>query len=457
MKIGGYFVSSAAQAIGSFFAVALLVRLLGQEEFGRWAIVEPIIQIGSQIVLLGTSFGIIKLIAQDNIGLRNALRQVARKVWISVFGGAFLLVVAASLILKSGYWSWALGAWLVAESALLLTLSAFRGAEAAEGFVYSVLVRVTISLGGLAAFYYFGATYPHKVEQAALWWALAATMSFCVLLLKIQNRRNELPYDNLPNSAINDAIRYGMPIVLATVLAAVVNVGDRYILSSRVSALRVGEYAVMAKVASALNLLVMPVNLWWPTARFKHLRDDDSGDVFFARTSIQLVILYGTVSAFIWLISPAVVHLFSPKTTADPITVLALCGSAFCIGLTAPLNVGTLKEGQTHWSLYTVGLAAVVLIVLGTILVPLWEARGAAIATLISSMVSLVFQSIVSQRIHPIRYPYHVLLGLTLWIVLIAAVAYLYAQSIVIRVFLYSVGLVPMYWIMRTNLLPLEL
>ena len=66
-QAGGYALASAVMAATAFFTVPFLVRLLGQSEFGRWAIVEALLVAGAPLALLGTNWGVLKQIAHDHL------------------------------------------------------------------------------------------------------------------------------------------------------------------------------------------------------------------------------------------------------------------------------------------------------------------------------------------------------------------------------------------------------
>ena len=156
------------------------------------------------------------------------------------------------------------------------------------------------------------------------------------------------------------AVKYGVPLLLAALLGAILNSADRYVVEMYATPESLAAYIVALKVSGAMNFILTPVALWWPTARFEHLRDSDGGQRFFVNTAEKMSLIYGTASASLWLISALLVHLFSPHVSYSSIMLAGLCLAVAFRGMEAPLNIGLLKEGKTHWSIVMVGFGAIV-------------------------------------------------------------------------------------------------
>lgn len=451
MAVGGYFIATAAQSAGSFLAVALLARILSPSEFGRWALLEPAVLIGGQIALVGLGSGVIKLVAQDKYNLPDALQIVSKIIRWTLPSIGVLAAISAFLFFTPSYWAIAIGLWVLIEGLLAVHLNAFRGANQPTAYVKSVCARMGVIIFGLSLMLVFGKGIPVKTEYAVIWWALASTMSLTILMLVVRREKKTEVILNA-NQIGNSAVKYGAPILIGSVLAAIIGNGDRYVLAMHMDARTIGEYAVMAKVASALNLLVTPINLWWPTARFQHLEDSDGGVSFFSRSALQLVLALSVAVGCLWLFSPILVSWLSPHVVVSPLVVAGLALASFFTAISLPFNIGTLKEGHTHWA--PIGLVFSVVIQIGCALVfvKYWGVIGVAWATFLGALFSFCFQNWISQRIHPIPFPYFYVVTIIVWLVISAGLAFFVFDNAWIRLFVFLLEFTPLVFLLRSKI-----
>lgn len=406
-KVGAYFASNVIQAGLQFLLVPLLVRALGPAEYGRWGLLEPIIAMLAVVAQFGTNWGILKLVNQDGVAAATALRTlIARGWWLAS------LVATASGV---GVWWFrhdslaALGLPLVvlAEAGLGLVLAAARSENRAAAYATGVIVKFgCITLLALSCVF---AKLPviSTASELLMWWGaavIAAAVSGGAMLLCATTvcERN----DGNGEVPIGAAIAYGLPLLGAALLGTVLNSADRFVVERFVEPERLGAYVVALKVAGAMNFILTPVALWWPTARFEHLRDADGGQSFFADMAEKLALLYGVAGALLWIASPLLVNFFAPQVPYSASVLAGLCMAVVFRGMEPPLNIGLLKEGKTHWSMVMVGVGAIVQLLLCFFAVPKWGVNGAAYATAASSAISTGLVHIMSQRIHRVAICY---------------------------------------------------
>lgn len=451
MAVGGYFLATVTQSAGSFLAMALLARILSAEEFGRWTLLEPAVLLASQIALLGLTSGVIKLVAQDKYSLPDALKIAfkAAKWSLPIVGITSALI--AFTFFNHNYWAVAIGIWVVVEAILNLHLNAFRGANQPSAYVKSICVRMGLILTGLSLYLIARANKNTIAEFAVVWWIFASASSLFVLSFSIRKLKKSQSLSP-DNHSLITAIKYGAPILVASVLAAIIGNGDRYVLAMHMDARTIGEYAVMAKVASALNLLVTPINLWWPTARFQHLEDADGGVSFFSRSAMQLVLALSAAVACLWLFSPLLVSWLSPHAVVSPIVVAGLALASFFTAISLPFNIGTLKEGHTHWAPIGLVFSVVIQMSCALIFVKYWGAIGVAWATCLGSVFSFGFQNWISQRIHPIPFPYFQIATIILWSALSALVVFFLFENPWLRLTVFLVAFSPLVFLLKNKI-----
>ena len=457
MRSGGYFLATLIQTGTSFIVIALLSRLLTPDEFGRWALYEPAVLLGAQLILLGGSSGILKIIAGDRLPLQHAVSGVIRYAfWIIIFFSV-LTGYLASLFLAGDLWGSALGCWVLTESILVLLLSAFRGANQPSFFLISAVVRASLILCGLTIAIWIKGNHLVRAEYIAMWWAIASGTSALVLIyaMSCMNKSGWSQENGTPRTTYFAAISYGFPILMATILAAVLSNADRYVLAANISQTEVGIYAVTVKIASSLNLLVTPLNLWWPTVRFRHLSDDDGGEAFFGRAIIQLITLFFAAGAGLWFVSPWLLQIMSPYANPEESIVVALIISAVAMAISVPFNVGALKEGKTKWNILIVGIPTSLQVLLTVMVAPKFGAVGVAWCTCLGSCLLLMLTIFISQKIHPVRWPVLDIIIAVGSILLISIIARLISSDVIIATTIYCVLLVVLILLRKKKYWPL--
>lgn len=406
MRVSRYLLATLVQTASSFLAVALLSRILTTDEYGRWALYEPFVLLSAQIASIGSVWGVLKLIARDNvpvfIAARVSLLYNILPITITAIAGAYFSINYMNSYSESIY----ISAWIVSESFLAILLSVFRGANKAEYYFKSACARASIILVGLAMSG-IGLISFDKAENVAAWWSFASATSVIVLFFGLFKFRRSSQCINSSNRLIyKSSITYGFPILIAAVLAAILSNADRYILSTNMSPTNIGYYAITIKIASILNLLVTPLNLWWPTARFNHMADIDNGNAFFSRSIIQFVTLFFFFGVILWLSAPIILYLMAPSLILNPLTLGLLILSAILMALSVPFNVGALKEGKTFWNIIIVGVSAGIQVCLCFYLSHTYGVTGAAISTCSSSFISLLLTIVISQKLYYIDWPF---------------------------------------------------
>lgn len=429
MSIAGYAVAAAVQAGVALLALPILTRLLGAQEFGAWVLYEPAIAFVAQIGLLGANNGLLKLVGEDGLAPATAWRRIAGPaltcvaVIAGVAGGigaglSGKVVVGVPLVIL-----------ILLEAHTLLGLAALRASNHSAMFAAVMISKAAVLLGmlSLAA----TADVP-KVDTAAsmLWWAILPAGTGAVVAyfgVKPPHRDSH----GSPGEAkyFEAAVRYGAPLMGAGMVAALIAVGDRFVMALWLPLQAIGAYVVLVKIAGALNLLAMPLNMWFPAARFHHLKDVDGGQNFFRQVSLIVLMLLSSLAALLWLCGPALVTLINPAQQFPPVVSGLLLIAAVATGLTGVVNVGLLQSGKTQWALVSVSLGAILQLVVLLTTVRAWGIYGAAAATCLAAVAALALQHGLSQRFYRLDYRYRHHLAWLLWLTMAIAVADWSAQG----------------------------
>lgn len=409
-SVFGYGTATLLQGIVAFLTVPLLIRVVGSRDFALWAIFEPIVLLLAQLSLMGASHGYIRLLSSGSISSRMVFTLQRR------FGllPAFIISTLGALtaILYLGFQDIEIMIVLAAfyaflESFILLTQSVARGLSDVKTYTLTVWVKYGLIGSGLAGLNGLNITLPITTYLEIL-----ILIDLLVLLIISRSKHADnivsTPFSFLQKRSIYfGAIRYGMPIVVSAGLSLLVANGDRYVVDIMLPSEKLAGYVTMAKLAGALSFAAAPINLWWPAARFRHAQDSDYGAAFFSAATNVLLIYYLCAAACMWVITPQLISWYAHDITGfDNDTMgLLLCASVATAMIT-PMNIGTLNEGKTHWSIWTIGFSAVVGLGLAFFLIPKFGYVGAAFASLCAQIASLWLVRIISQRIQPMIFNY---------------------------------------------------
>lgn len=412
--LSGYFFSSVLTAAAAFFAIPLLTRLLGLEEFGRWLLLEPLQLILSQVALLGTNYGIVKQITYDGYGARALFLKIAlavQPVMLAIMVVCILVLPRLDFSLREA----GLFALLVELEALYILLqAAFRASSCVTGFVAGTVIKTGFLI-------VLGVTFLESAGmtvESVLLWRVVTTGAGVLLGVLILCRQVLTPAGDFgpppkpsPFHVYANGVRYGAPILATGLLAMVIEYADRYILKANFDYRLLAAYLIYMKVAACLTpAITTPFNLWWATERFKRLADDDGGKAFFANTALLVLVLYLVAGGILWIVSPTVVAFFAPDVPYRGDVIIVLIMSVIAMSMAGPLNIGLLNEGKTHLNIIAASVGALLHVSLCVALIRPFGAMGGAIATLLSYGAYSGFLNYLSQRVYPVPFPYSAML-----------------------------------------------
>jgi O-antigen/teichoic acid export membrane protein len=422
IQIASFALGTGMQAALGFLSVPLLVRALGVEELGRWSIVEAMFQFGAQLALLGFNQTIVKFISADGLAPWPSLVRVGRSLLplVLVLAGVAGLIAFlwAGMPVESAL---AVGLLLCLESWMVLGLSTARAAAMPLVFSTALITRSGIILGVLSIMVFLRPGWIHRAADVGWIWVAAYSM-VGVTLASFISRRGQAGAGP-DRRVLIDGLRYGAPLLLAVLFAQALQYADRFFVSSQLGYGEAGRYFVHAKVANTLAMAALPIQLWWPVARFTHLKDADGGAAFFARASLLGVTFFSVVLLGVAAIGPVIFRWFAPGESMDIwLFLLMLCGQYLQVSAVF-FNVGLLNQGTTYLNAVVWAVTAVAQLTLQTILVPRYGVLGAAVGQACGALCALGLQYTLSQRRRFVRYPLGSLAAIIVATVFVATAA----------------------------------
>lgn len=216
--------------------------------------------------------------------------------------------------------------------------------------------------------------------------------------------RNSVPGFHRPT--FNGMVAYGLPLVLASFASVMLNVIDRYALNS-LSLLRfVAIYTLASKISSTLKLvLVDTIKLAVFPQMIKRI-DSPENKRFYSKTLLysSFVVMAGIVA--ISLFSPEIIKVLArnDELWGAWLIVPVLSLSVFFVNMREVSVYGLLVRKKTNRISIIIIVSAVLGLGLNILLIPVWDAMGAAIATLIAQFFYWWLLHYTAQKTYFIPY-----------------------------------------------------
>ena len=214
----------------------------------------------------------------------------------------------------------------------------------------------------------------------------------------------------------NRMLRYSIPLIPTTIFWWITSVSDRYMIAAFLGREDTGIYAVAYKIPTLLTLLSGIFLEAWQFSAVAEAKDDRNAHIhFYSRiwSSFQSVMfLAGSV---VIAFSRIEIRLLSTEAYEEawqyvPMLSAAMIFSAFASFMGSVYMVEK-KSGLSFWTSMVGGVSN---IVLNFLLIPAFGTQGAALATLISYLLSFGIRAVSGRRLLPFRLYTGRLIGNTL-------------------------------------------
>lgn len=405
--------------VAIYGAADFAFRLLGFAVFPIYAHVFSVEEFGIY-ALVSTTGGIIALFA--NVGLNNATQRyywdpqttpAMQPILVST-GLATLITCSCGLVLllivclqpakefiAVNYgipWTIALIALItiVPEQILQYCLDTLRLHFAPWKFALVSFIKNLLGvMAGLTLIFVFDL----KLEGLFLGGLVGAAAGVPVTLFLIR-RDITLTYDS---DTAKRMITFGYPFIFAGMAYWIFGSVDRWMLVEMSNARQLGLYAIAYKFAGVVLFINTAFGQAWSPFAMKLKRDDEQYRASFARVLSVWLFALTVVGSAVALFGGEVLRLLTPTEYWAASSSLGILVMGIVLSGTMQITaVGISLEGKTRLFAYAAWAAAFANIALNWILIPLWGADGAALATFMSYGLLTSLYLFCSQRLHPI-------------------------------------------------------
>jgi O-antigen/teichoic acid export membrane protein len=200
-------------------------------------------------------------------------------------------------------------------------------------------------------------------------------------------------------------LAFGIPHALNVASGWVLQLSDRSLLGHFASLSTVASYSVAYSLGGVLSaVIITPFSLSWWVLMYPIAKRDDAKHVFkLIFRWFSIVLLFATFG--LSLFSIGLLHLLFPasyyaEATIIPIVALSIMFNGVCV----VVSLGTSLQRKTWIASIYILLSALLNVILNLILIPLYGAMGAAIATLLAYFALALMSYIANQWIYPVPF-----------------------------------------------------
>ena len=436
-----YSFSNIAPKVVGVILLPLFIAKLTPSEYGNLDLLDQTLAILAEIFILGQATSII---------LFNNSAEYKEKKDSTLFTiTTFVLIICAVFVLFAEVFTAAspslfLNAQieasyirLIAYIVLLRVLNNLFFAKVRaeeESVYYSVVSVIKVLLMTLITIYLVG--WLNKGIIGVLFaYAFAEFLTIIILLVKIIPQMKA----RFESAILKAALKFGLPLVFASVGFLLLNLSDRYIIKFLLGSAALAPYSLAYRIAGVLNMfLILPFTLGLMPVAYKYFGSADDKR-FFTKlmTYSSFFFIWGFV--FLSLFSKEIIHLFAKKAEYGtayilvPIILLSYVLSG--MRLTASLGM-LLTKNTKHVAWITLGAAAFN-IILNFIFIPRFGIMAAAVNTLIAFTLFYFITQIFSDKYYKIPFEnYKLILMLIVGSVLSSLIYFLPSMNTILEIVL---------------------
>lgn len=413
LKLAGHGAIYGAGSVASkIIAIALLPIIIRYIEPTQYGIAELVLMVdlfAAAMFRLGLQNAMMRFYydapidERDEVGVRVVRTTLAMTLLSLAVGGALLLLFAhplAEFFLNDSrrdefIWLAALGMW---TSVLYSTITATFRLEQRPGAFLKVSLGNVFASSALTL--YFITELGWGVEGLLL----GNFLGYLAMVPVAGWMQRRYVWPALDRSLVRPMLRFAIPTIPIAVAFQALTLIDRTIISKVVGLDELGVYALAARFAAVVLIVVTALQLSWQPFAYSIKDDDEARRSYAIVTSWFAAGMGWIVSGMALLADPVVRWLTIPTYYDATLLVPLLALAAGIYGAYFLVGIGASRVKKTGWHAAVAGGAVLVSLVANLLLVPAYGARGAAVAAVLANTSLVVFMLLRSQRVFHVSY-----------------------------------------------------
>jgi O-antigen/teichoic acid export membrane protein len=267
---------------------------------------------------------------------------------------------------------------------------------------YTVLQLVKLLVGLLLTVYLI--VYRHRNIEAVYEAQLVANLIYFILIFNLVRKSVKI---KIEWKILRDMISFSLPLVLTSVSGIILNITDRYSLRFLSDMSTVGVYSLGLKVANTIRaFIITSVNLALQPMIFK-MMDAQGNKRFYSKVLTYFTFGLMFFVLFFSVYAPEIIKVISKQNMAywNAYKIIPILSFSMLFGMLRDVSLTGLNiTKKTRIIAILILSAALLNILLNSLLIPVWSFYGAAIATTFSQAVFFLLVYYYAQKQYPIPY-----------------------------------------------------
>lgn len=403
-----YGLSRLSAKLAGFILLPFISLKLDVSNYGYFVLTESLWQILWAIFLFGLESGIVRwyTLIEDETNKKKFLFSVF--TFLVIFnivcvGLIYTFRFPLSLLLYGNtiYTDLLICASLIAfmETLLFIAFLVIRIEEKAK--LYTIFA---LMITGLSLLFQVFALYSSEDKLLGIFIAkILASFIGLILLIPYTIRRISIGFDF---NNLRKLLKYSYPIMLASLLATLLNQQDRYILSKFTDSSAVGIYGLAFNITGIINfLLISPYSLAFSVISWKKLRDKNAKRFFTKNiTYVFFTVIYASI--VVSLFTPHLIKIFTLRTdywaASEYVPWIILSMPFYAVQVIGTFSFYVTKN--TRYILISYLTAVIVNFCLNLLIIPKLGIYGACVSNFISFAALTLSTYIFSRKNYFFNY-----------------------------------------------------
>ena len=396
----GFSIGPLIGAIFGFITIPIITYFISPSEYGRVSMFTLAQTILGMIVYLGMDQAYIKFFTstdeKDTLLINSTIPPFGLVVFISI------LVITFNKSIS--LWLFDTEEELLCVLCLVLYLPfsvierfgtiTLRVKEKVLQFsVFSVIVKALTLVFSVTFLVFIGRDY-----RSIIYATVAAQIVGSSIIGIYTFKKLDIKRIKLDKSIIEKMLRFGIPLVPATIVGWVLNSMDKIMIRNICDYEQLGLYSAALKIVAILMILQSCFSNFWTPIAFRWDKENKSIKQFdFVGNLLSFVLV--SVFIMIMLFKNIIISILSPEYRAAVNIVPFLVLYPIMYTLSEVTVVGVYFTGKSGFTIVVALISCIVNLVLNSVFIPRWGAIGASVATGLSYIVFFWVRTLVSWRI----------------------------------------------------------
>jgi O-antigen/teichoic acid export membrane protein len=300
-----------------------------------------------------------------------------------------------------------------------------------RGFLFS-FINVILALGN------FGGTVVFALTVSRSFYAIIFGQiigNIFALLVGFFVDKQSRSFSKIDFEKLLEFLKYGIPFIPSSILYWLFSSIDRISLRQFSTFTEIGLYSAAFKIVSIMQLIQVGFTTFWVPLAYEKYNSKAISDNFFEKAnSLISAILF--IFGLLLLAFKDLIFLLFAKSYREASYIapfLILYPIMYMLSETTVLGINFSKK--TYWHIVITGVSAFVNFVGNNLLVPLLEAKGAAISTGLSYVVFFTLRTVIAQKYYTMHIKIKRIYMSVILIVIVASLGTFFKASYIYYIF----------------------